>query len=187
MVFPLIGAALSMGLPYLVNLVSEALGKVDNPAAKAAADALTAVGSEIANGSITPEQMAEANRHVEAMAKIEADRDTSQLQTINDTMQTEAKSDDKYVARWRPTFGYIVSGAWAVQILAISYLIVSNPTLAVPVLQALDNGTSTMWFIALSILGVSVYTRSREKLQGLIGNTQDGVANPSLLQRILGR
>ena len=51
-----------IGIPVAVSILSDILGGMDNAAAKSAAKALK-------SGAITPEQLAEANRHAERMAR----------------------------------------------------------------------------------------------------------------------
>ena len=59
-----------VGLPILVEFVSQALGRLDHPSAKSAASALSDLEKILTKGEISLEQMEEANRHAEAMAQI---------------------------------------------------------------------------------------------------------------------
>lgn len=172
---------LAMGLPVLAKAVGGALGLIDHPAARVAAEALGAVTSAIDNREISPEQLAEANRHAEAMARIEADvagqelaADTDRLTEINRSMRAEAGSDDAYTRRWRPTWGYVTAATWALQSLALAGCVVAatwmaakgHPGAAATLLDgatALAGALSVQWAIALSVLGVAVSARSKDK------------------------
>jgi len=154
-----------IGLPLLINTVGSALGMVDHPAAKSAASALKNVGNAIAKGAIPPEAVRAANRHVERMAKIDADRETKILREINATIRTEVHSNDAYVRRMRPTFGYILAATWLAQMLAVAYVIAFEPARAGAVIGAIAS-LSTIWSVGLAVLGIYVYKRSNEKMGG---------------------
>ncbi len=64
--------------------------------------------------------------------------------------------------RWRPTFGYAVTAAWAAQMAAIAWAVVAHPTDA-PAILAAAASLSAMWGVALAVLGVAVHERSRDK------------------------
>ncbi|BAE53087.1 holin family protein [Paramagnetospirillum magneticum] len=91
-----------------------------------------------------------------------AREETRQLAEINATMRVEAASDDGYVRRWRPTFGYAVALTWTATMGAISWAIVAEPAQAPSIIAALVN-TSPIWGIALGVLGVAVVKRSQDK------------------------
>lgn len=87
---------------------------------------------------------------------------TQQLMAINTTMQAEAKSNDKYVRRWRPTFGYIIGITWLIQMAALGIVMVNTPADAPAVINSMAS-LSFMWGIALSVLGINVSKRSQDK------------------------
>jgi hypothetical protein len=153
------------GLPLLVKAVTGALDSVDHPAAHAAAGALKDVGGAITGGQITPEQIAEANRHVERMAEIDSTEAREALAQINTSLRAEVSSEDWYVRRWRPTFGYAVAITWTATMGAVSWAIVAEPAQSPTIIAALVN-TSPIWGIALGVLGVSVVKRSHDKAGG---------------------
>ena len=85
-------------------------------------------------------------------------------------MQVEATSNDAYVRRWRPTYGYLTAFAWFAMMLgssaAIFWTTVKNPTEAPVIIAALGTAlsqSSMLWGIALAVLGVSVHCRSKDK------------------------
>lgn len=65
----------------------------------------------------------------------------------------------------RPVFGYVMAITWATQMLAISWIIVTDPANAPNIINAMAS-MSTMWGIGLSVLGIYVYKRSQEKIAG---------------------
>lgn len=121
-----------------------------------------------------PKAMLEAR-----MAELETDRDiavaafearTKQLEIINETMRAETNSDDAYVRRWRPTYGYMVAISWFIQMTGFTilfvYMGIKQPSELAKVIQqlALFGGTlMSLWTVALAVLGVSVHERSKEK------------------------
>lgn len=94
------------------------------------------------------------------IARLEAD--TRRLETVNATMRAEASSQDRYVRRWRPTFGYLVAVSWFIQMLAISIAVIKAPEQIGAIISNLAQLT-TMWGIALAVLGINVSKRSQDK------------------------
>jgi hypothetical protein len=150
-----------LGLPLLVSLLGSALGRIDNPVARSASEALENFEGALAGGAITSEQMAEANRHAEAMAALKAKEHSAALTEINKSLRAEISSGDLYVRRMRPTFGYLLAVTWAMQMVAVSYVMMFR-TEHMPALMDGMEGLSTIWAVALSVLGIYVYKRSEE-------------------------
>lgn len=174
-----------IGLPLLVKAVGGALSNSSNSVAKAAGDALGQVDAEIATGRLDGDQLKEANRHLEALATLEANTDQTWLQQVNQTIRAESISDDAYVRRMRPTFGYIMAFTWAAQMGAIAYTVVADPQQAAPVIAAVAS-LGTIWTVGLSVLGIYVYRRSGEKQRAL--EAQGGLPtnqNTGILQNLL--
>lgn len=146
-----------IGLPLLAKLVGGALERIDHPAAKEAARTLAAAGE-----TLPPEQVAEANRHLEALAKSESEEDRETLREVNASLRAEAASEDAYVRRMRPTFGYVMAATWAAQMGAVAWIVVRAPGEAASVIEALG-ALSVVWSVGLSVLGVYVYKRSGDK------------------------
>jgi hypothetical protein len=155
-----------IGVPALAALLSSVLGSIKHPAAQAASKALGDLGSALTRGEISPDDVAEANRHTEAMLQMQIQQDGSALADINESLRAEVASGDAYVRRMRPTFGYIMAVTWLAQMLAVAWVIVFR-TMQVPmVLQGLES-LSFIWTVGLSVLGVYVYKRSEEKQAGV--------------------
>lgn len=175
----------NVGLPLLVKAVRTGISAIDHPIAQTAAQALDGLDGAIEGGEIPPEQIAESNRHMERMATIEIEETKAALAQVNETFRTEARSEDAYVRRWRPTFGYVVALTWTLQMGALAWAVVADPLQAPPVFEAAAN-MSMMWGIALAVLGVAVHQRSRDKALGAANPPpQDGLV--SFLQRLARR
>lgn len=155
-------AVAKIGLPVLVNVVAERLRRLNHPAAKAASEALEEVDIRIGRGDISPEELAEANRHDEQMATIALEKDRAALAEVNESLRTEARSEDAYVRRMRPTFGYIMALTWAAQMGGLAYVIVFRTEEASLLLEAVES-LSLIWTVGLSVLGIYVYKRSEDK------------------------
>ena len=135
---------------------------MEHPAAKTAVSALEKVESVIKNGGISSEQLAEANRHTEKMAAMEVENYQATLSEINRSLRAEVASNDKYVRRMRPTFGYLMAFTWAAQMFGIAYVIIFDTDKAGVVMAAMGN-LSAIWAVGLSVLGIYVYKRSEDK------------------------
>lgn len=151
-----------VGLPILVNIVADALGGVDNPVTRGAARALKDVDAAIKAGQVSDDQITEANRHVESIAKMQAEADAKKIAEINKSIRAEIESQDKYVRRMRPTFGYLMAVTWAAQMLGLAWVIVFETEKSGVVLNAMGN-LSAIWAVGLSVLGIYVYKRSEDK------------------------
>jgi hypothetical protein len=151
-----------LGIPFLVSVIGGALGAVNNPVAQTASKALENFEGAMAAGAISAEQMAEANRHAEKMAEMKAREYESILAEVNETIRAEASSNDPYVRRMRPTFGYLMAITWAAQMLALAYIVVFDTEKAAEVLTGMESLTA-IWAVGLSVLGIYVYKRSEEK------------------------
>lgn len=151
-----------VGLPLLIEFVAQGLGRLKHPAAKIARDALGQVEEAIKSGGINSADMAEANRHAEEMARINLKQYEASLLQVNETLRTEILSQDQYVRRMRPTFGYLMAITWALQMGGLSYVIVFHTEKAAQLMHGMAS-LSTIWAVGLSVLGVYIYKRSSDK------------------------
>lgn len=110
----------------------------------------------------------------------QAQETTKRLAEINQTIRAEAASNDAFVRRWRPTFGYVASLTWAVQAIALAWSIVAAPEHAASVIHAVT-ALTPMWGVALAVLGVSITKRSQDK------QVAAGQAPPSILGALAER
>lgn len=147
----------TIGMPMLGQILSSALEKLDNPIAQQAAKGLKNLDHDLTAGEI-----AEANRHAEAMTALQIQEQGSALAEINKTIQKEIASHDMFVRRMRPTFGYFMAFTWGAQMLSLAYIMVTSPELAGPILTGMSHLTG-IWGVGLSVLGIYVYKRSEEK------------------------
>jgi hypothetical protein len=104
------------------------------------------------------------------LTKMHLEAETNQLMAINKTMQAEMASNDAYVRRWRPTYGYMIAVSWFIQMStftgALAYVFVTAPANLPQVVASLGTvfGALTgLWGIALTVLGVNVSKRSADK------------------------
>ena len=151
-----------LGLPLLVSIVGAALSRIDHPLAQEAAKALGETEEALSKGRITPEQAAEANRHLERMEELKREEFTLVLSEINRSLRAEVASQDPYVRRMRPTFGYIMAITWAAMMLSLAYVILFETEQAHVVINAIQ-ALSPIWAVGLSVLGIYVYKRSEDK------------------------
>ncbi|HAS6052205.1 TPA: hypothetical protein I7122_05565 [Vibrio vulnificus] len=86
----------------------------------------------------------------------------------------ELASDDTYVRRWRPTFGYAVCLAWTLLFLGIAGLMVFHPEQT----EAAFTGAAKLtglFSVALTVLGLNIHKRSQDK------QTSAGIVPASLI------
>ncbi len=165
-----------LGLPLLIRAVGAGLGRIDDPVARTAAEALGTVEAAVTDGRIPPEAVTEANRHVERLAELDSRDHRTALIEVNRSLRAEVASDDAYVRRMRPTFGYVMALTWCAQMVAVAWVIVSDPARAGPVIDAMAS-LGTIWTMGLSVLGIYVYKRSGDK-RAVLGRAVPGRAVP---------
>jgi len=170
-----------IGLPLLARLAGAGLEALANPVADAAAKALREVDGLLRDGGVGPEALAAANRRIEFEAR-SREAETA-WREVNATMRAETRADDAYVRRWRPTFGYVVTAAWGLQMGAIAWAVLARPVEA-PAILAAAASLSAMWGVALAVLGIAVHERSRDKALAS-GHRAAGLAD--IAAALLGR
>jgi len=151
-----------VGLPVLINIVAEALGQVNTPVTKGASAALKQVDDALKQGQISARDMREANRHVEEIARMESEEIRASIESVNQSLRAEIASQDVYVRRMRPTFGYLMAVSWAAQMLGLAYVIIFDTAKAGAVIASMGS-LSAIWAVGLSVLGIYVYKRSEDK------------------------
>lgn len=99
-----------------------------------------------------------------------AEEDSKRLESVNATYRSELAQEDLYTKRWRPTYGYAMAFSWTVLMLAtaasIIYITFWHPVNTGEIFKGLAELYSSMivlWTVALSVTGVSVYQRSKDK------------------------
>ena len=100
--------------------------------------------------------------------------DTAKLEIVNATMRAEAGSDDKWQKRWRPYWGFVSGTAWGIIALSMAVLIgcIAFSVKGVDVGTIVQVGKAVgemdmFWLIALTVLGVTTWTRGQEKKERL--------------------
>ncbi|MFW6021780.1 MAG: 3TM-type holin [Guyparkeria sp.] len=122
--------------------------------------------------------------HRETLERLRLESETTRLAEVNKTMRAEATSEDPYVRRWRPTFGYMVALSWAAIVIAIAWSIAIEPEQAGVVSQVVA-AVTPMFSVALAVLGINVHKRSQDK-QVAAGQTPRGLIG-SLTDKVRGR
>lgn len=95
-------------------------------------------------------------------SKIESEERRNQLTQQHATMQAELASNDPYVRRWRPTFGYAMCVAWCLLFAGIAYALVASPEHAAEMINAVV-ALTPLFSVALAVLGISIHKRSQDK------------------------
>jgi hypothetical protein len=153
---PLLAGAINPAIGVAAKLlVGELGGDANDP------DALAKLVGNADTDAINRLKELEA-RHKHQLEALAIENDTARLRAINKTMQIEARSNDAYVRRWRPTIGYVFGYQMFIAFNAIAYVIVFDPTHAEKVITAF--GSLSMIITAeMAVLGISVVQRSNDK------------------------
>ncbi|MCG7585672.1 3TM-type holin [Photobacterium sp. OFAV2-7] len=78
------------------------------------------------------------------------------------TMQAEYASNDPFVRRWRPTWGYTLCFSWALMFLGLFMVMLLEPTETANVINAIVALTPLI-SVALAVLGINIHKRSVDK------------------------
>lgn len=87
---------------------------------------------------------------------------TASIEQVNMTMRAEAQSEHWWQSGWRPFWGFTAGLAFFLQIIAVCWLIITEPKNASLVIQALPS-LVMLWGIPGGILGVTAWHRGMEK------------------------
>ena len=141
---------LKTGFPILIDIVKNTLLKSNDEIAQSAGKQLDKITKLPTNKEL-----------LQSITEIEK-RDSEKIGQINTSLRTEVLSQDKYVRRMRPTFGYIMAISWFIQMTIIATSVITNPQISGEIISSFAE-LSVMWSVGLSVLGVYVYKRSGEK------------------------
>lgn len=173
--FPLIPLLASVA----PSIVKWAIGDKAGEVAQGVADiAMRVTGKDTPESAVDalkadPAKMIEFQAQMNAFEIAMYQEESKRIAEINQTMRIEAQSGDSYVRRMRPTFGYAMALTWATQMAAVSWVIVTDPASAGAVIAAMAS-LSTIWSVALAVLGVYSYGRTQEKKQAMAGEENKG-------------
>lgn len=95
-------------------------------------------------------------------AELESDERKLALSSQAATQQAEIASNDAYVRRWRPTFGYAMCLAWVLLFFGLAFALVFHPTQAAAVVNSVV-ALTPLFAVALAVLGISIHKRSQDK------------------------
>ena len=155
-----------IGIPALIQLLSKSLKHVEHPSAKAASHALDQFQGALFDGHVDYTQLKSAQDHFQKMAEIEVRHTEVAMKEINQSLRAEIQSEDRYIRRMRPTFGYLMAFTWAAQMFALAYVMIFKTSQAGAVIEAMAS-LGAIWAVGLSVLGIYVYKRSEDKKLGL--------------------
>ncbi|MCJ9428561.1 3TM-type holin [Kordiimonas marina] len=124
--------------------------------------------------------------------KLYAEAVLAEVHEQNQTMRAEIASQDKFVRRWRPFFGYVTAICFLAQFLMVlivgTYTVIWDPdhiTQTFNGLFQICSALTSTWAIALSVLGVSIAQRSRDK-QIAAGHPPEPSLIGAITQRLIG-
>ncbi len=108
-------------------------------------------------------------------SEIESEVHKLAIATQAATQQAELASNDPYVRRWRPTFGYAMCLAWSLLFFGLAFALVFHPKQAADVVNSVV-ALTPLFSVALTVLGISIHKRSQDK-QVSMGLTPLGVVS----------
>ena len=182
---PLIGTALGGPVaPVVGAIVSHALGTDNTP--DAVAEAL----------KVDPEALAKIKQaeieNATELKRIILENETKQLAEINATYRTELASNDPYVRRMRPTFGYVLAGTLVLQTIGLIGFVAAafhysiDLTLTLNSIRDIVGELAMIDAPAMAVLGVYVKKRSDDKVVAKTGAAPIGIVS-ALLSKIGGK
>jgi len=101
--------------------------------------------------------------------------ETKRLEAVNETMRAESQSGDPFVRRARPALIWTMAVTWGIQMFCLSAAVLFYPEKAGALIKSIGELTS-MWGIALGVIGVYFKARSDDK------KTAAGVPAPSMFE-----
>lgn len=201
---PVTVMAVARGLTDFVPGLVRWIGgdKAGDVADKAVAVAREVTGAERPEDALTaiqqnPELQIKLQQAMAPIIVAEYEAETVRLQEIHQTYRGDVLSDDEYVRRWRPYWGYMTAKAWVIQICTLLLVVVGAVIAAmrgedeavIALLQgagAVVSALTIQWGFALTVLGVAVNKRSHDKQVACGQQPTLGIFG-ALAERLLGR
>ncbi|MCS0077883.1 holin family protein [Vibrio parahaemolyticus] len=106
-------------------------------------------------------------------ARLESEERRLEIATQTAVTQAEYASNDPFVRRWRPTWGYTLCFSWALMFLGLFAVMVIEPKETANVINAIVALTPLI-SVALAVLGINIHKRSLDK-QVAAGNAPIGM------------
>lgn len=150
-----------IGLPILIRFMSSALGRINHQSAQKAVLVLDDLHSVIRREEIPCDELRNATRWPEKSGELENAFPAQMLSHLRENLHQEFKAEDRFSKLWRPAFGYSVALSWFLCISTICYVVVSGNQRTPEIIMALVETTS-LWGIALGVLGISVVKTNSE-------------------------
>lgn len=159
--------------------VAKKITGLDNPR-----DAVDAINAD-------PALALELQKALIGLEVVKEQEETKRLEVVNQQMGREVESEDEYVRHWRPFWGYVSATAFGTMMFgfmgiagwAIIWRTADAPEI-ISSLSGLITSTMPIWAIALTVLGVSVAKRSRDKAVAAGQTTAPGLLG-ALTQRLM--
>lgn len=101
---------------------------------------------------------------------------TAEIQSVNTTIQTEAKSDHWWVSGWRPYWGFISATAWGFLAVCFGVAILRGDGVGIAI-SAFSSIPEVYWLIPLAVLGIASWHRGMEKRARAGSVTTGGIAS----------
>lgn len=124
-----------------------------------------------------PKLLIEYQNGVNEQAIALMQEETKRLEAVNETMRSESQSGDPFVRRARPAFIWTMAVTWGIQMFCLSAAVLFYPEKAGALIKSIGELTS-MWGIALGVIGVYFKARSDDK------KTAAGVPAPSMFELV---
>lgn len=175
----LIGGPVGAGVG---GLVANALG-VENTPQAIEQELMNNPDALLALNELEMDHQVELKQLALEHAKIESEEIKLALTQQHATMQAELASNDPYVRRWRPTWGYSMCAAWVLLFFGVAFVMVFHPQEAANVMNSVVAMTP-LFGIGLAVLGINIHKRSQDK-QVSLGVKPLGAIN-ALKQTIKG-
>lgn len=140
--------ASALGVENTASAVEEAIAKNPEAAAKL-------------------QELEKTHSHQWNMMLLEIQKTEIEQQAL--TQRKELDSEDSFVRRWRPLFGYIMAASFGFLNIALCWLIINvvrDPAGIAPTISALSEvmgPISLIWSFGMAVLGINISQRSQDK------------------------
>lgn len=162
---PLLGTLVGGPTGSVVAMVASALGTDTRP------ESIEQAIKSNPQAGIKLLELEEENRA--SLEQMAINSDLEKFKQTHQTIRAELATDDKFKSYWRPAFGYAVVLTWLLTWVAICYVVIFDTSKAIEVMSALTS-TTTLWGVALAVLGVQITKRSQDK-QVVAGQAPKGI------------
>lgn len=160
---PILGGALGGPAGALAgSLIASVFGSETTP------EAVEKVISSDPNALIKLKELESKNTEIllkfyTDISKMDSDSEVKNLETVNNTILQEYKTEDRFKTYWRPLFGYSMAFGFLSSIASLSYSLAYAAMNRPEEVMSIAQTIASVFSMGFPVVGLGIWQRSRDK------------------------